>query len=414
MSDSAPANAIESPPEATPESTAETAALAANELTGLRVLVVDDVADNRDLLVRRLKRLGITACVQAADGAEALAAMKAAQFDLLLLDIMMPVMNGYEVLEALNRDGRTHDVPVIVTSALNEIDNVARAIELGAEDFLFKPFNPILLRARVRASLEKKRMRDRTREQLAQRQAELAEAHTLQIALVPPDFAEDGIAIESVLRPAREIGGDMVDHFAVGADLHAMLVGDVSDKGAGAALVMARTHALFRGLASRPDAEALFRDPARAASLVNEAISFGNTQCMFATLFLATLEPETRRLTWLRAGHVPPFLRSGDGTLRRLDQLGGLPLGMMAGASYTAHETMLAPGDTMLMVTDGFTEGAAPDGSMFGEHAIAEFLQDADGPPHLSGLLARLRAHEAGAPATDDVAALLLRLERTA
>jgi phosphoserine phosphatase RsbU/P len=401
MSESAAENAAEN-----------SAAMGSRELAGLSVLVADDVAENRDLLVRRLRRLGITDCVQAADGAQVLAAMKAAHFDLLLLDIMMPVMNGYEVLEALNRDGRTHDVPVIVTSALNEIDNVARAIELGAEDFLFKPFNPILLRARVRASLEKKRMRDRTREQLARRQAELDEAHTLQIALVPPDFAEDGIAIESVLRPAREIGGDMVDHFAVGADLHAMLVGDVSDKGAGAALVMARTHALFRGLASRPDAEALFRDPARAASLVNEAISFGNTQCMFATLFLATLEPETRRLTWLRAGHVPPFLRSADGSIRRLDRLGGLPLGMMAGAAYTAHETVLAPGDTMLMVTDGFTEGAAPDGTMFGDAAVHAFLQETDG--HLATLLGRLRAHEAGAPATDDVAALLLRLERTA
>jgi phosphoserine phosphatase RsbU/P len=378
------------------------------------VLVVDDVADNRDLLVRRLKRLGIADCAEASDGQAALDAMKRTRFDLLLLDIMMPGMNGYEVLEHLNRDGRAHDIPIIVISALNEIDSVARAIELGAEDFLFKPFNPILLRARVLASLEKKRMRDRTREQLARKRAELAEAHTLQLALLPADYSEDGVTIETVLRPAREIGGDMVDHFAVGADLHAMLVGDVSDKGAGAALVMARTHALFRGLASRPDAEALFRDPARAASLVNEAISVGNTQCMFATLFLATLEPETRRLTWIRAGHVPPFLRRADGTLHRLDRLSGVPLGMMAGAPYTAYETILERGDTLLAVSDGFTEGAAPDGRMFGDAGIEAFLGSGEPAPHLSELLARLRAHEAGAPATDDVAALLLRLEHAA
>ena len=391
----------------------ETSGLGPKELAGLSVLVVDDVADNRDLLVRRLRRLGITECAQAADGRAALEVMQRAHFDLLLLDIMMPVMNGYEVLEALNRAGRADGMPVIVISALNEIDSVARCIELGAEDFLFKPFNPILLRARVLAALEKKRMRDRTRDQLAQKQAELAEAHTLQLALMPTDFAEDGITIETALRPAYEIGGDLVDHFAVGADLHSMLLGDVSDKGAGAALVMARTHALFRGLASRPDAEALFRDPARAGSLVNEALSRRNTQCMFATLFLATLEPETRRLTWLRAGHVPPFLRSTDGSLRRLDRLSGLPLGMMAGAAYTAYETTLRAGDRLLVVSDGITEGAAPDGRMFGDAGIADFLA-APEPPPLADLLARLRAHAAGAPASDDVAALLLRLDPAA
>jgi CheY-like chemotaxis protein len=121
------------------------------------VLVVDDVPENRDLLVRRLKRLGINDVEQAANGIEALAAIERKNFDLVLLDIMMPELDGFGVLERLKQSGRINDLPVVVISALNEIEPVVRCVELGAEDFIFKPFNPTLLRARVMASLEKRR-----------------------------------------------------------------------------------------------------------------------------------------------------------------------------------------------------------------------------------------------------------------
>ena len=117
------------------------------------VLVVDDVPENRDLLVRRLKRLGINEVEQAANGLEALAAIERRNFDLVLLDIMMPELDGFGVLERLKQNGRINELPVVVISALNEIEPVVRCVELGAEDFIFKPFNPTLLRARVLASL---------------------------------------------------------------------------------------------------------------------------------------------------------------------------------------------------------------------------------------------------------------------
>jgi sigma-B regulation protein RsbU (phosphoserine phosphatase) len=152
------------------------------------VLVVDDVPENRDLLVRRLKRLGIEKVDQAPNGVEALKAIASRSFDLVLLDIMMPELDGFGVLERLKSEGRTGDLPIVVISAINEIEPIARCIELGAEDFIFKPFNPTLLRARVMASLEKKALRDRTREELRRKQIELNEARTLQLALSPPGF----------------------------------------------------------------------------------------------------------------------------------------------------------------------------------------------------------------------------------
>lgn len=377
-------------------------------------LVVDDVQENRDLLIRRLKRLGVKDIEEAEDGRKALDRLAERTFDLVLLDIMMPEVNGYQVLDELNRDGRIHDLSVLVISALNEISAVARCLEQGAEDFIFKPFEPAILRARVLASLEKKQLRDLARRELARKRAELNEARNLQLALAPPagDRAAPigRIAIEALLEPAREVGGDLVDHFEVGDRLHAVLVGDVSDKGAGAALVMARTSAQFRALAARPDAEALFADPTRAAAAVNEALAASNASCMFVTLFLGVLELETGDFAYVRCGHVPPWVQRADGAIERLETAAGLPLGVMDGVRYRGGSARLGAGDRLLAVTDGITEAAAPDGAMYGEAPVAGWLSAADFEAPLSGLLAEVRAHEAGAPASDDVAAVMLRI----
>jgi adenylate cyclase len=125
-----------------------------------RILVVDDNASNRDLLSRRLQRQGHTV-LQAEDGAVALAKVEEEMLDLVLLDLMMPGISGFEVLTRLKGDPRFHELPVIMISALTELDAVVRCIEAGADDYLAKPFDPILLRARVGSSLEKKHLRDR-------------------------------------------------------------------------------------------------------------------------------------------------------------------------------------------------------------------------------------------------------------
>ena len=123
------------------------------------ILVVDDNVNNRDMLSRRLERKGHEVA-QAANGRQALEMIKTNVFDLVLLDIMMPEMDGYQVLEHLKGDDTLRHVPVIMLSALDEVDSAVRCIELGAEDYLSKPFNPVLLRARIDASLEKKRLHD--------------------------------------------------------------------------------------------------------------------------------------------------------------------------------------------------------------------------------------------------------------
>lgn len=135
------------------------AALADPRAASSHVLVVDDNAANRDLLSRRLQREGYQV-TSASDGAAALALIATEGFDLVLLDLMMPGMNGFEVLNRLKADASTRHLPVIMISALDELDSTVRCIEAGAEDYLPKPFNPVLLRARIGACLEKKRLLD--------------------------------------------------------------------------------------------------------------------------------------------------------------------------------------------------------------------------------------------------------------
>jgi class 3 adenylate cyclase len=182
-------------------------------ITG-HILVVDDQPANRELLARQLARQGHTTAT-AEDGAAALARLRAEPFDLVLLDQMMPVLDGFSTLVALKRDPALRDIPVIMISALDELAAVVRCIEHGAEDFLPKPFNPTLLRARIGAGLQKKRFRDRERAYLAEIESERAKSDTLLLNILPA-------AISERLKRGEE---HIVDHIPAATVLFADIVG---------------------------------------------------------------------------------------------------------------------------------------------------------------------------------------------
>ncbi|NET27899.1 adenylate/guanylate cyclase domain-containing protein [Okeania sp. SIO1I7] len=154
-----------------------------------KILVVDDNQVNRELLVRRLKREGhlVTA---ATNGFQALEIIQSQPFDLVLLDIMMPQMNGYEVLETLKSDPKLRHIAVIMISAVDDIDSIVRCIELGAEDYLSKPFNPTLLKARINACLEKKVLRDQEQAYLKQLAEEKQKSERLLLNILPEAIAQ--------------------------------------------------------------------------------------------------------------------------------------------------------------------------------------------------------------------------------
>jgi len=169
-------------------------------ITG-QILVVDDNEMNRDLLLRRLEKQG-HAVVTARNGREALDALRSRPFDLVLLDVMMPELNGYETLEHMQADAALRRVPVIMISAVDQIDSVVRCVELGAEDYLAKPFNQVLLKARIGAVLEKKRLRDQEQAYLVEIEAEKRRADDLLHVILPDEVVAELKATDSV-RPRR-------------------------------------------------------------------------------------------------------------------------------------------------------------------------------------------------------------------
>jgi CheY-like chemotaxis protein/class 3 adenylate cyclase len=160
-----------------------------NEITG-KVLVVDDNEINRDVLARRLGRQGHEV-ENAADGKQALAILKGGDFDAVLLDILMPEMNGFEVLDRMKEDPALKHIPVIMISGLDQIDPAVRCIKMGAEDYLPKPFNPTLLKARLGACLEKKQLRDREVMHQKQIEEEKQRADDLLHVILPDSIVEE-------------------------------------------------------------------------------------------------------------------------------------------------------------------------------------------------------------------------------
>ena len=378
-----------------------------------RLLVVDDNEDNRLTLSERLAREGYGNVATAADGREALELIERQDFDLVLLDIMMPEINGYQVLEKLHAHPQHRSIPVIVISAIDQMESVVRCIELGAEDYLPKPFNPTLLRARVGAVLEKKRLRNEIDRHVARVDQELRLARELQLAMVPAGTLaptnEAPVALSAVLRPAREVGGDFYDYFWMTPERFCVLVADVSDKGMAAALFMARTKTAVRLIASGATGAVSLRE---IIARLNEELCRDNTSAMFVALVLCVIDVSTGAVVWCNAGLPPPFIVSAAGQVEPRKEAIGCPLGLPVPDGYAMGAATLAAGASLFLGTDGITEAADPAGELFGVQRLQEALSaHARRTPEdlLSGVMADVTRFCAGSPPADDIAALICR-----
>lgn len=347
------------------------------------LLVVDDNEDNRYTLTRRLAREGYANLVTAHDGRQALEVLRSRHVDLVLLDIAMPELNGYQVLGQMKDDLTLRDIPVIMISAVDELDSVIRCIELGAEDYLAKPFNPTLLRARVGASLEKKRLRDDVRESLKRLEEEMEAARRLQLGMLPRSFPEWSperpVRLHAFMEPARQVGGDLYDYFFPCEGVFCFLVGDVCGKGAPAALFMARTRSLVRlatGLCQR-----FARDhctPVSIAQLANQELCQDNDDRMFVTLFLGFLNTRSGTVAYVNAGHPAPYVSCASGAVGRIRAgKSQPPLGVTSGLVYDADTFQLQPGDAILVCSDGIAEARNADEAFYTEARIESELRHA-------------------------------------
>lgn len=376
-----------------------------------RILVVDDNPGNRDMLARQLERQGHSVG-SAEDGQAALAQLRAAPFDLVLLDMMMPVLDGYGTLLEIKNDPALRHLPVIMISALDELGSVVRCIERGAEDYLPKPFNPTLLRARIGAGLEKKRFRDQERlyiktieETQARLQAELAEAENYVRSILPAPLAAGKIRADWRLIPSTELGGDSFGYHWIDDDHFALYLLDVCGHGVGAALLSVTAINVLRN-AALPGVD--FRDPGGMLTALNEAFLMEKQNDMYFTIWYGVWRPSRRTLRFATAGHPPALLATSqpDGT-RRIEPLRGpgMILGGMSGVVYKTLERAIPDPAQLYVVSDGTFEIKRDDGTMW---PTAEFQQFFAGPrpeaagADLDGLFQHVKTLHGPGPLEDD------------
>ncbi|HRV91694.1 MAG TPA: SpoIIE family protein phosphatase [Anaerolineae bacterium] len=352
------------------------------------VLIVDDHKTNRMKMAFGIKNLGHTV-EMAENGRQALEILRAQAIDLVLLDIVMPEMDGFQVLETMKRDKVLRNIPVIVISAETEMEQVVKGIELGAEDYLPKSFDPVLFKARVEACLEKKRLRDNEQLYLRGLERELQIGQRIQRSFLPDSLPQPpGWEIAAHFQAAKEVAGDFYDAFWLSRqEKIGVVLGDVCGKGVGAALFMTLFRSLIRAVANLDDfihtdlsaAAANNLEPEavvveKAVTLTNNYICHNHQQAnMFSTLFFGLLDPMTGRMVYTNAGQEPPLILSSKGDIHRLDITNPV-IGIIPGIKFNIREIWLHPGDTLLAYTDGITEAFNPEGQMFSEHRLEALL----------------------------------------
>ena len=385
----------------------------------LKILIVDDEPFNVDYLEQELEDSGCT-LFSASDGQAALRAVAAQSPDLVLLDVMMPVMDGFAVLAHLKADPATRHIPVIIISADSDLGSVVRGIQLGAEDYLPKPFQPALLHARISSSLERKRLRDLEQLYLNSLQREMDIAREIQKSFLPAGLpALPGWQIAASLTAAREVAGDFYDAFLLPSGELLCAIGDVCDKGVGAALFMTLFRSLVRVTATSDLGHSLAGNSAlsptarlrHVLSYTNEYIADTHADAnMFATLFVAILNPHSGLLSYINAGNEPPLLVRADGTLVSLPP-GGPTVGVIPGAAFRTGEITLAAGDLLLAFTDGLPDALDDQGHSFGRERVQQLLRPQPASP--AGLLQQITSQAAqfsgSAAQFDDITLLAVR-----
>jgi two-component system response regulator len=371
------------------------------------LLVVDDNENNRDLFTRQLQREGYIVTT-ATNGKEALKMIKTGEYELVLLDLMMPILDGYQALRLIKADERWRHIPVIMISASDEIDQVVRCIEIGAEDFLPKPFNPILLKARIGAALDKKRFRDRERKYLQQVEIysqklnqELEKGRQMQLNFLPTELLQiPNWEISAFFKPARQVAGDFYDTFQVMENHVGLVIADVCDKGVGAALFMALFRSLIRIFAAQTAMRNLYKhimldssgtdlnsidsiyiskitptDVLEAVSLTNNYVAeYHGELGMFATLFFGVLDPETGLLHYINGGHEPLFVIDLEGKIQQKLKSTGPAVGMMPNMKFKIEQAHLKVGDILVGYTDGVPEARNLSGEFFTDQRLLNIL----------------------------------------
>lgn len=396
-----------------------------------RALVVDDSTAHRKLLARQLERMGF-AVDEAVDGNAGLARARETPYDIVVSDWVMPGLDGLAFCDAVRRlKGDPYTYFVLLTSKTGKED-IARGLEMGADDFLSKPVSPTEFRARINAGIRivetQRELSDQSRLMAAAFETlqsvhdaldrDLIEARKLQMTLVRErtrDFGPGRIA--ALLRPSGRVGGDLVGWFQVNARRVGFYAIDVSGHGVASAMLAARLAGILTSVT--PEANVALSlsgrnradpwPPEVAAARLNRLLldQIGTDQ--YLTCIYAETDLKTGKVALVQAGHPHPYVLRADGSVERVGQ-GGLPIGLIPDARYTRVEVVLRPGDRLLLMSDGLTEATDTDGRELGEDEVVRLaLEHRDLPADemLEALVWRIAERSGSDEFADDVSAIV-------
>jgi serine phosphatase RsbU (regulator of sigma subunit) len=374
------------------------------------VLVVDDAPANIRV-VNEILRGAYTVRI-ATNGAKALELANGTPApDLILLDVIMPGMDGYEVCTRLKADAATRDIPVIFLTGQTEINDETRGFEVGAVDYIHKPFSHAVVAARVHTHLALRETREHLQRQLQAIRGELETARQIQLSILPrtiPEFA--GLDIAARYIPMSSVAGDFYDFMVVDEKRIGILVADVSGHGLPAALIASMLKIAFAAQSANA------RDPALVLSGLNDALC-GKFQEHYVTAAYALIDTEARTLRYAGAGHPPLVIREQPSGKTRCIMENGLFLGYFPEATYSAMEIPFREGDWVVLYTDGIPEMTDPDEEPFGEERLQRFLEEHPAPSaacFVDSVLDRLSlwsGHASGEEPEDDVTLLAINFQ---
>jgi sigma-B regulation protein RsbU (phosphoserine phosphatase) len=390
------------------------------------LLVVDDNEMNRDLLSRRLSKKGYR--VQVAEGgARALEMIGTEAFDLVLLDIMMPGMDGMEVLERVRGDHGPDELPVIMATAKTESEDIVAALKLGANDYVTKPFDFPVVLARVQTQLAVKKGRDALAKAHHRMKKDLEAAARIQQTLLPAQNVDiPGVRCAWRYVPCDELAGDTLNVIPLGDGITGLYVLDVSGHGVPSSLLSV---ILSRLMSGAPDSSSVLRTrrdgssetniatPAEVAQELSRRFPYNKETFQYFTIVYATLDMDQRLFTYVSAGH-PPVVHLRRGSDPVLHTSTGSPIALvpaeLSPSEYEESTVKLEPGDRLYLLSDGIPEAHQPDGEEYGEERISSTLQgcfDVDLDASITRLLDDVWDWMGGTGPGDDVSVLAIEIE---
>jgi sigma-B regulation protein RsbU (phosphoserine phosphatase) len=376
-----------------------------DDLTAASILVVDDNRAARGLIALHLRSNGFTRVSIVADGFEALKAMDAVQPELIITDLLMPNMNGFELCRILRSDPKTSEIPVLAQTASTDPDVRAQAFASGATDLLSKPFDPRELLYRARILLERGRLIERLSEYRRRMADELRQAAAIQEALLPSKAllerlkAVCPIDVAGHYEASDELGGDIWGIELVGDRRVMIFNADFAGHGLTAALNTMRLHSFINGGPEKS------RSPALLLTELNQFLCDVLAPGQYATMFCGVMDFRECTLEYASAAAPPQLLCSAADRPFEIVQDPGFPLGVTRDATYDNRTAQFGPGAMLLLFSDALIETPPHPDEAFTEASLRDFVESiapSSGPHELrDGVLREFFTRISGKPEDD-------------